>query len=74
MGIMQMLMGAGSTSIEATGGTKVTDGSYTYHVFLSPGSNFTVSASEGEVEYVVVAWWWWVSFVLTVCLVQDDYY
>ena len=41
--------------IQASGGTKITDGAYTYHVFLSPGSNFTVSESTGEVEYVVVA-------------------
>jgi hypothetical protein len=31
----------------------VTDGSYTYHIFLSPGS-FVISSVPGTIDYVVV--------------------
>jgi len=42
-----------SLPIEATGGTKVTSGANTYHVFTSPGT-FSLDSGEGPVEFLVI--------------------
>ena len=39
--------------ISATGGTTVTDGAYTYHVFVANG-NFVVSEGPGTIEALVI--------------------
>ena len=46
--------GPSGPSFSATGGTIITNGSYTYHIFLSPGS-FVVSSVPGTIDYLVVA-------------------
>ena len=53
------VLGFGSSAnqfigITASGGAKTTSGDYTIHTFNSSGT-FTISAGEGDVEYLVVA-------------------
>ena len=45
----------GGVPFSATGGTTVTSGSYTYHVFTTTGSNtFSVSSGSKSIDYLVV--------------------
>ena len=43
-----------SEPLNATGGTKTTDGSYTVHTFLS-SQNFVVTSGSASIEYLIVA-------------------
>ena len=51
---LKLGFGRSAAAFSATGGTIITNGSYTYHIFLSPGS-FVVSSVPGTIDYLVVA-------------------
>ena len=55
MGIFQLLMAGGvkDTTVDATGGSKSTDGDYTVHVFNTSG-NFVVNAGQGNLAFLCI--------------------
>ena len=48
-----LVAGGGVASIDASGGTKTTAGSYTIHTFTSSGS-LVIASGDGDVDYLIV--------------------